>query len=1023
MIELTLFTKSGGPLTKRISLAPDGKVISDGSACVVANGEARRIRIENMNEFAALIEEMRPVDAITLGSLRRDIDDPVRVVTKRKLNGLAGIIARTATDIVYRQGEPAAALFDFDSKGMPDGVRVELDRFGGYWPALVSVLPVLANAARLTRRSTSAGLSRADTGEALPGGDGVHIYTVVKDGSDVERFLKTLHERCWLAGLGWLMVGAGGQLLDRSIIDRAVFGPERLVFEGGPILNPPLQQDRESRRPIAVEGDVLDSKVACPPLSTVELARLKELKAIAGQQLAEQAADARAAFIKRRAKKLSDAKGIPIDDATRAIKRQCEGVLVPVCVLPFDDDELKGSTVADVLADSDRFEGATLADPMEGVDYGTGKARIMRRDDGSLWIHSFAHGRTTYELKRDMAAARAMLERAEKSKMVDLFIDLALNADLNNVEIDELRRMVANRTEAGLRELDRLLKDAQAKVKAEKAKAALGRWLAERCKRDQRPRLPVPMFDDAWLPVVEVINSILGAVMAAEPPARDADGGASRARKISLPGLHLFGCDDNGNSLPAPEQWLLRRMDDVEVAEMIETYIDYIDYVDEGYYRSVHLPMSFVRHYVQRDDGVLPTVVAISTLPLVLPDGSLLTPDGLDRDHGIIFKVQEEVRGLIPDPADCDDDAVAKAMRFLCDEWLVDVATEVAGKCTLIAAALTLIERTLLPDRPAFFVSAGRRGGGKTTALIMLIMAVLGQWPAAAAWSTNEEERRKALLSYFMSGVPYILWDNIPRGMQITCPHVERSCTSAYYADRKLGVSEMISTAASSIHFFTGNNVSPRGDLASRSLMVRIEVNRPDPENRTFTHPDPIGWTEQNRAKILRALYSILLGNPMLSQQRQAERTRFKLWWRLVGSAVEHAAMLIGREDIDFQSLFLAQEGDDEDSTALAEALTVLRRRWRAEFKASDVANLINMVGADASLPIEDLQEMKRDSATLREFLFETAPSNFVASAKAVGKRLRAHVDEPVWCGDDTLVLRARKGRGDISLFSVGVTP
>jgi hypothetical protein len=36
----------------------------------------------------------------------------------------------------------------------------------------------------------------------------------------------------------------------------------------------------------------------------------------------------------------------------------------------------------------------------------------------------------------------------------------------------------------------------------------------------------------------------------------------------------------------------------------------------------------------------------------------------------------------------------------------------------------------------------------------MLIMAVLGVWPAAAAWSTNEEERRKALLSYFISGVP-----------------------------------------------------------------------------------------------------------------------------------------------------------------------------------------------------------------------------------------------------------------------------
>jgi hypothetical protein len=49
----------------------------------------------------------------------------------------------------------------------------------------------------------------------------------------------------------------------------------------------------------------------------------------------------------------------------------------------------------------------------------------------------------------------------------------------------------------------------------------------------------------------------------------------------------------------------------------------------------------------------------------------------------------------------------------------------------------------------------------------MLVMAVTGLRPAAAAWSTNEEERRKALLSYFLYGMAYILWDNIERGTQL----------------------------------------------------------------------------------------------------------------------------------------------------------------------------------------------------------------------------------------------------------------
>ena len=130
--------------------------------------------------------------------------------------------------------------------------------------------------------------------------------------------------------------------------------------------------------------------------------------------------------------------------------------------------------------------------------------------------------------------------------------------------------------------------------------------------------------------------------------------------------------------------------------------------------------------------------------------------------------------------------------------------------------------------------------------------------------------------SSFISGVPYILWDNIARGAQISCAHIESSCTSNFYSDRKLGVSEMVATAATSIHFFTGNNISPGGDLASRSLCVRIEVERPDPENREFQHPDPVGWTEQNRAKILRALYTILLGNEILRTPAAARELSVK---------------------------------------------------------------------------------------------------------------------------------------------------
>ena len=152
-------------------------------------------------------------------------------------------------------------------------VAPQATQAGGYWPALVSVAPELEHASRVVRRSTSTGISRSDTGQALPGSNGAHIFVLVQDGGDIERFLRTLHDRCWLPGFGWLMAAAGGQLLERSIVDRMVYAPERLVFEGAPILDPPLLQDLASRRATVTDGAPLDTGKACPALTVVEKAR------------------------------------------------------------------------------------------------------------------------------------------------------------------------------------------------------------------------------------------------------------------------------------------------------------------------------------------------------------------------------------------------------------------------------------------------------------------------------------------------------------------------------------------------------------------------------------------------------------------------------------------------------------------------------------------------------------------------------------------------------------------------------
>ena len=121
----------------------------------------------------------------------------------------------------------------------------------------------------------------------------------------------------------------------------------------------------------------------------------------------------------------------------------------------------------------------------------------------------------------------------------------------------------------------------------------------------------------------------------------------------------------------------------------------------------------------------------------------------------------------------------------------------------------------------------------------MIIAAVLGRRAAAAAWSDSVEERKKALFSYLRQGVAALAWDNIARGSTISCPHIEAALTASEISDRVLGVSQVETVPSTTVQIFTGNSITPRGDMASRSLMLALSVDRPDPENRPFVHADP----------------------------------------------------------------------------------------------------------------------------------------------------------------------------------------
>jgi hypothetical protein len=586
--QITVFTKlpagndpSSALLSKRIALV-DGHVVSDGAACRMTLGDAEVVPAATASDLARVIASMRGKNALALGCLNGHAR--ARVVTGHALTKLTvrttpeglPIIARCRDSIDYKAG-PGWMLVDADKKGMPAAVSAAITGVGGVWQALLSVVPGIAQAARVTRASTSSGLRRTDTGEACLSSGGEHHYILVADSSDIDRALATLHDLCWLHGFGWHLISSAGQILDRAIIDSSVRFGERLVFEGPPEVLPPLTQDAVARAPVAQEGLAIDTRAVIPALTEYQLARVREAKGRARLALEPRAAEIRTEADRRLAEDISKRTGMPFVAVIRAVAARHNGILLPHIMLDFD--HLGFVTVEDVLAAPERFIGETLADPLEGAGYGRGKAMVLRStpDPRHIFISSFAHGRSFYQLRHDARTANAAITAADPLYVVDVLCAVVAQAEIEADELVELIGAVAAKAKTGVRAVQARLKTERVRRDAAERKVAHDQAVA----RDSRLRAPLPPLDGERRPIIKFVDETLAADRFEEPPMRDAVGKIVEVRTVEPWGLHLLTATGSNaepspgdqEKLRAPPEPTIARLTPVAVELLIERHI------------------------------------------------------------------------------------------------------------------------------------------------------------------------------------------------------------------------------------------------------------------------------------------------------------------------------------------------------------------------------------------------------------------------------------------------------------------
>jgi hypothetical protein len=115
-----------------------------------------------------------------------------------------------------------------------------------------------------------------------------------------------------------------------------------------------------------------------------------------------------------------------------------------------------------------------------------------------------------------------------------------------------------------------------------------------------------------------------------------------------------------------------------------------------------------------------------------------------------------------------------------------------------------------------------------------LSIIATGRKAARLAFTRDDSEIKKQLTSIVLAGDPIILVDNVPG--QFGAPVWDEFLTAARWQDRILGTMSMVNRAIMVTVYITGNNIEPEGDIARRTLHVRLHTDLERPDTPSGVH-------------------------------------------------------------------------------------------------------------------------------------------------------------------------------------------
>ena len=206
---------------------------------------------------------------------------------------------------------------------------------------------------------------------------------------------------------------------------------------------------------------------------------------------------------------------------------------------------------------------------------------------------------------------------------------------------------------------------------------------------------------------------------------------------------------------------------------------------------------------------------------------------------------------------------------------------------------------------------------------------------------------RKTLFASAVGGDRSLSFDNVPRGHLVRSAPLAKFVTQRFATERKLGETLNLTATNLATVSITGNNLTPAGDIARRSIVIRLDGDVPSSElaKRVFKIDEPLlEYVQKHRVELLTAALTVLRGHAQSGYKSPTKLPSFERWSRVVRDAL----LWLGMADpLETQ----VAEADDE-TNHLEEAFKLLVQVFAGrEFMAADITAYVNgMLGADGAL-------------------------------------------------------------------------